>query len=149
LEDAHARLTAAADRGMEVGPAGEWLLDNYHVVQDHIAEVRESLPRGYYRELPELGGGPLAGYPRVYEIAITLISHSEGRIGLDNVTSFVAAISSNLPSLNHRMACKPSAVFSTPTVAVAMESSERRCCNVFARSTIMSSVGSWVRSNGV
>jgi cyclic beta-1,2-glucan synthetase len=91
LEDAHARLTAAADRGMEVGPAGEWLLDNYHVVQDHIAEVRESLPRGYYRELPELGGGPLAGYPRVYEIAITLISHSEGRIGLDNVTSFVAA----------------------------------------------------------
>jgi cyclic beta-1,2-glucan synthetase len=62
------------------------------VVQDHIAEVRESLPRGYYRELPELGGGPLAGYPRVYELAITLISHSEGRIGLDNVSGFVAAI---------------------------------------------------------
>ncbi len=91
LEDAYARLAAAADGGMDVGPAGEWLLDNYHVVQDHIAEVRESLPRGYYRELPELGGGPLAGYPRVYELAITLISHSEGRIGLDNVSGFVAA----------------------------------------------------------
>ena len=25
--------------------------------------MRESLPRGYYRELPELAGGPLAGYP--------------------------------------------------------------------------------------
>jgi cyclic beta-1,2-glucan synthetase len=76
---------------VDVGPAGEWLLDNYHVVQDHIGEVRESLPRGYYRELPELGGGPLAGYPRVYELAITLISHSEGRIGLDTVSGFVAA----------------------------------------------------------
>ncbi|HWB43228.1 MAG TPA: hypothetical protein VG500_18340, partial [Gemmatimonadales bacterium] len=54
-------------------------------------EVRESLPRGYYRELPVLGGGPLAGYPRIYELAITLISHSEGRIGLDNVNGFVGA----------------------------------------------------------
>ena len=40
--------------------------------------MRESLPRGYYRELPELARGPLAGYPRVYELAITLISHTEG-----------------------------------------------------------------------
>ena len=70
---------------VDVGPAGEWLLDNFHVVQEHIREVRESLPRGYYRELPELAGGPLAGYPRVYELAITLISHTEGRIELENV----------------------------------------------------------------
>ena len=74
-----------------MGPAGEWLLDNYHVLQEHIGEVRESLPTGYYRELPELAAGPLNGYPRVYELAITLISHTEGRVGLDNVSGFVAA----------------------------------------------------------
>ncbi|HEU4682410.1 MAG TPA: hypothetical protein VFS51_11720, partial [Gemmatimonadales bacterium] len=91
LEEAHRRLTAVSDQAADVGPAGEWLLDNYHVVQEHIGEVRESLPGGYYRELPELSNGPLAGYPRVYELAITLISHSEGRVDLDNVTNFVAA----------------------------------------------------------
>ena len=32
---------------------------------------------------PSSRSGPLAGYPRVYEIAITLISHTEGRIDLD------------------------------------------------------------------
>ncbi|HET6836388.1 MAG TPA: hypothetical protein VFH24_00025, partial [Gemmatimonadales bacterium] len=61
------------------------------MIQEHIGEVRESLPTGYYRELPELSAGPLAGYPRVYELAITLISHTEGRIGLDNVSGFVSA----------------------------------------------------------
>ena len=91
LEAAHARLAGATDGGIDVGPAGEWLLDNYHVIQDHMGEVRESLPRGYYRELPVLGAGPLAGYPRVYELAITLISHSEGRIDLHNVSGFVGA----------------------------------------------------------
>ena len=54
-------------------------------------EVRESLPSSYYRERPVLASGPLAGYPRWYQSAITLISHTEGRIALDNVSGFVAA----------------------------------------------------------
>ena len=66
LDQVHARLVATADHGADMSPAGEWLLDNFHVVQEHIREVRESLPHGYYRELPELAGGRLAGYPRVY-----------------------------------------------------------------------------------
>src|SRR5690606_4318798 len=91
LAEARERLLGAVDKDAEVGPAGEWLLDNYHVVQEHIGEVRESLPRGYYRELPELTSGPLAGYPRVYELVITLISHTEGRIDLANTSGFVGA----------------------------------------------------------
>ena len=91
VADAHDRLAAAAERDHNVGPAGEWLLDNIHVVQEHILEVRESLPSGYYRELPELAAGALVGYPRVYEIAITLISHTEARVELDDLTLFVAA----------------------------------------------------------
>ena len=87
LEDARRRL--AADPEMDVGPAGDWLLDNFHLVDDHILEVRASLPRGYYRQLPELTNGPLEGYPRVYEIAITLIAHTEGRIDLRNVDLFL------------------------------------------------------------
>ncbi|HET8624273.1 MAG TPA: hypothetical protein VFM14_11965, partial [Gemmatimonadales bacterium] len=99
LDDAHARLAAAAEGEVDVGPAGEWLLDNYHVVQEHIREVRESLPRGYYRELPELTAGPLAGYPRIYELAITLISHSEGRVESGNLDLFVGAFQKVAPLL--------------------------------------------------
>ena len=91
LEDVHQRLAGGVEREINIGPAGEWFLDNYHVVLEHIREVRESLPRSYYRELPELMSGPLAGYPRVYQLAITLISHTEGRLDLDNVGRFVAA----------------------------------------------------------
>ena len=67
------------------------------MVQEHILEVRESLPRGYYRELPELSNGTLAGYPRVYEIAIALISHTEARVELDDLTLFVAAFQEVVP----------------------------------------------------
>jgi cyclic beta-1,2-glucan synthetase len=91
LETARTRLAAAADAEEDIGPAGEWLLDNAHVVEEHVREVRESLPRDYYGELPELATGHLAGYPRVYEIATTLISHTEARIDLANVELVICA----------------------------------------------------------
>ena len=91
LEEAHARLAAVAADEVDVGPAGDWLLDNFHVVREHILEVRESLPRGYYRELPELASGPLAGYPRVYELTITLVSHTEARVDEENIDLLLTA----------------------------------------------------------
>ncbi|HEX2717215.1 MAG TPA: glucoamylase family protein, partial [Gemmatimonadaceae bacterium] len=94
---AHDRLTRASEQEIDVGPAGEWLLDNHHVVQEHVREVRESLPPGYYRELPELASGTLAGYPRVYEIATTLIAHTEGRIDLENTHLFIGAFQEASP----------------------------------------------------
>jgi len=96
LEDAHARIAAqSAER--DIGPAGEWLLDNFYVVRDHIADVRQNLPRGYYGELPDLSDGPLAGYPRVYDLAIGLISHSEGRLDAENIGAFTAAFQEVAP----------------------------------------------------
>jgi cyclic beta-1,2-glucan synthetase len=89
LDAAYTRIAHDSGPGKELDPSGEWLLDNYHVIQEHVAEVREALPREYYRELPELLSGTLSGYPRIYEIAIALIAHSEGRIDLDNVDLFV------------------------------------------------------------
>ena len=97
LDVAHRRLAEAGERGSDVGPAGAWFLDNYFVVEEHIREVRASLPSGYYRELPELDAGTLAGYPRVYELAITLISHTEGRIDLDNVNVVVRSFQEVVP----------------------------------------------------
>ena len=97
LDRVYHQLNNGAERGLDISPAGDWLLDNYHVVQEHIGEVRESLPGSYYRELPELGAGPLAGYPRVYELATTLISHTEARVDLENLGLVVEAFQSVTP----------------------------------------------------
>ena len=89
LSEAHDRLTDAAERGVDISPAGEWLLDNSYIVQEHIREIRTNLPGGYYQELPKLATGTLAQYPRVYDVAIELIAHTEGHLSLENITLFV------------------------------------------------------------
>jgi cyclic beta-1,2-glucan synthetase len=97
LDDGYTRLASPTLGGDYRDPSADWLLDNYHVLQDHMQEVRDALPRTFYRELPELASGPLRGYPRIYEIAIVLISHSEGRIVLDTVDHFVEAFQEVTP----------------------------------------------------
>ncbi|MGI9043993.1 MAG: GH36-type glycosyl hydrolase domain-containing protein [Gemmatimonadaceae bacterium] len=90
LAEIYARLAEAAERRSDViSPAGEWLLDNHYIVQEHIREIRTNLPGGYYQELPKLANGTLAHYPRVYELAIELIAHTEGHITIENITLFV------------------------------------------------------------
>jgi cyclic beta-1,2-glucan synthetase len=90
LSDIRNRLNTAAERGLDISPAGEWLLDNAYVIQEHIREIRTSLPSGYYQELPKLATGTLADYPRIYDVAIQLIAHTEGHLTLENVTLFTS-----------------------------------------------------------
>src|SRR5437763_2252776 len=81
LRRIHASLAHISSEGIAVSPAGDWLLDNYHVVSAQIAEIRTTLPANYYDELPKLAeSSTLAGYPRIYEIAIELIAHTDGRL---------------------------------------------------------------------
>jgi cyclic beta-1,2-glucan synthetase len=41
--------------------------------------------------LPRLSNGPSAGYPRVYDLALELISHVDGRIDAESLRSFITA----------------------------------------------------------
>ncbi|MEN6440013.1 MAG: glucoamylase family protein [Syntrophobacter sp.] len=87
----HGLLTDAVKAERRITPAGEWLLDNFYVIEEQIRTARRHLPKGYSRELPRLLGGPSAGLPRVYDIALEAISHGDGRVDPESLVSFVAA----------------------------------------------------------
>ncbi len=88
------RLTAAVSVNHRITPAGEWLLDNFHLIDEQIGTAKRHLPRGYSRELPRLALGPSAGLPRVYDIALEAISHGDGRVDADSLSRFVSAYQS-------------------------------------------------------
>ncbi|MGY0618258.1 GH36-type glycosyl hydrolase domain-containing protein [Lysobacter sp. A378] len=90
-------LTEAAQASRRLTPAGDWLLDNIYLIQEQIALARRHLPRGYSRELPRLGSGASAGLPRVYDIALNAVSHSDGLIDAESLSRFVAAYQSVTP----------------------------------------------------
>jgi cellobiose phosphorylase len=84
-------LTEAVKASRRITPAGEWLLDNFYLIEEQIRTARKHLPKGYSRELPRLMSGPSASLPRVYDIALELISHGDGRLDPEILSRFVAA----------------------------------------------------------
>ena len=89
LREAYLTLAEDVHQGAFVTPAAEWLLDNYHLVASEIRDVRQNLPRDYYRELPKLATRQLAGDARVYAMAVELIRHSDSRLDRQQLLRFM------------------------------------------------------------
>ena len=90
-------LAAGAGANRRAAPAGEWLLDNFYLIEEQVRTARRHLPRGYSRELPRLGSGASRGLPRVYDIALETVAHGDGHVDPASLASFVDAYQSVTP----------------------------------------------------
>ncbi len=79
----------SVEGGEALSHAAEWLLDNFYLAQQSLRQIKEDMPRGYYRKLPKLVAGEFAGYPRSYQIAQSLITSNAGRLELDTLKQYV------------------------------------------------------------
>ena len=84
-------LIEAVQANRRITPAGEWLLDNFYLIVEQIRTAKRHLPKGYSRELPRSLNGPSAGLPWVYDLALETISHGDGRVDPEGLSSFIAA----------------------------------------------------------
>ncbi len=87
----HRAIAEASRQTRTVSPAAEWLLNNFHIVEEQVREIQEDLPPGFYRELPKLASGSHEGFPRVYGLAWSFVAHTDSRIDLDTLRRFVRA----------------------------------------------------------
>ena len=105
LGEAYRTLADDVHQGAFVTPAAEWLLDNFHLVASEIRDIRQNLPRNYYRELPKLASMDMAGQARVYAMAVELIP------SYDTATGNSSGASSNSYQTGARgarvCACRP------------------------------------------
>ena len=93
----HRLMTEAVAANRQITPAGEWLLDNFYLIEEQIRTAKRHLPKSYSRELPRLLEGLSSGLPRVYDIALEIISHGDGRVDPESLTGFVAAYQTVTP----------------------------------------------------
>src|SRR5437588_1970871 len=91
LIEAYQALAESLRSEHVISPAAEWLVDNFHIVEEQVREIREDLPRGYYRELPKLAKGAFKDYPRIYAFSIELIAHTDSHIDTETLRRFIGA----------------------------------------------------------
>ncbi|HSJ86377.1 MAG TPA: hypothetical protein VK909_04140, partial [Anaerolineales bacterium] len=67
-----------------VSSTSEWLLDNFHVIEQAIHVVQDDLPADYYSRLPKTSDG----LPRIYTIALA-INEDGSRLDVEQIQSFI------------------------------------------------------------
>ena len=91
LLDAYRVCAKAVQDGQPIAPAAEWLLDNFHLVEQQLRQIADDLPPGYYRQLPKLIEGPFAGYPRVFGLAWAYVAHTDSLLSGQVLRRYVTA----------------------------------------------------------
>ncbi len=89
LKDAYLRFRSASPQDLAFTYAGEWMLDNFYIIEQTIRQIREDLPPGYYRQLPVLESTALTGYPQIFAVAWELIQYTRSQLDADQVEAFV------------------------------------------------------------
>lgn len=97
LRQCYRLLSDDSRRGVLSAPATEWLLDNFPLVESQIREVRHSLPRRYYRELPKLATRERAGTARIYAMAVEMLRYSDARLDAQRLDRFIHAFQTVAP----------------------------------------------------
>lgn len=91
LLESYEAIAKAVQEKRAITPAAEWLIDNFHVIEEQITDINDHLPDRFYKELPKLADGYLVGYPRVYGIAWALAAHTDSRFDPELLMRFVRA----------------------------------------------------------
>ena len=89
LVEAYDALAESIRKEHVISPAAEWLVDNFHIVEEQVREIREDLPQSYYSELPKLADGPFNGYPRIYALSVALIAHTDSYLDSETLRRFI------------------------------------------------------------
>jgi cyclic beta-1,2-glucan synthetase len=96
LERVYKSLSDAAQKGEPLTAGAEWLLDNYHVVERHAVAIKKYLPPGYYKTLPRFKSGELRGFPRIYQLALEFIIHTDAVVEPQFATHFISSYQKEL-----------------------------------------------------
>ncbi|MFH5832727.1 GH36-type glycosyl hydrolase domain-containing protein [Halalkalibaculum sp. DA384] len=91
LTKTYRALARAARKNRDLSVAGEWLIDNFYIIQEQIVQLKEDLPVSYYKKLPRLQSGEYAGFARIYEPVFKLAVLSDNTIDQENAKTVVQA----------------------------------------------------------
>ncbi len=97
LNEVRKILMEAIRNDITISPAGEWLIDNFYLIEEHIRTITKHLPKRYKKGLPQLLDNKSLGLIRVHSIALEFISHSDGQLDLEQLSSFIKSYQSVSP----------------------------------------------------
>ena len=76
---------------ISIHPAGEWLLDNYYIIEEAYKNIKKEMTIKKYTSFPGITNGNYKGFARSYAIAAQIVGATDGKIDDTNLRDFLTA----------------------------------------------------------
>lgn len=76
---------------ISIHPAGEWLVDNYYIIEEIYKTIKKELNLKKYTNFVGIQNGIYQGFARIYVLASEIVGYTEGKIEARNLKSLLEA----------------------------------------------------------
>ena len=83
ISKAYKILSESVEKNVPISLAGEWLLDNYYIIEEQIGYILNSLDFQLYKKLPAING-----VSRISIICEAFVEYNDGYISKEKIESF-------------------------------------------------------------
>ncbi len=77
LLDKHIKL------GIKIHSAGEWLLDNFYIIEETVKSIEKEMPLKKYKSMMGISNGHFQGFARSYVLAEEIVAYTDCKIDAD------------------------------------------------------------------
>ncbi len=74
-----------------IHPAGEWILDNFYIIEENVKSISKELTKKKYIKFLGLGSGIYQGFARDYVLAAEIVAYTDAKIEAENLKYMLEA----------------------------------------------------------
>ena len=77
--------------GITIHPAGEWILDNFYIIEEAVSQIQKEMSLKKYTNFVGIQNGKYAGFARIYVLAIEIVAYTDNKINRENLKKYLKA----------------------------------------------------------
>lgn len=89
IKEVYNLLNEHVKLGITIHPAGEWILDNFYIIEETVKQIQEDLTVSKYVNFLGIANGPYQGFARIYVLAFEIIAYTEGKIEKEDLERYI------------------------------------------------------------
>ena len=78
-------------QGINIHPAGEWLLDNYYIIEEAVKTIQKELTLKKYTNFIGMATGAYKGFARIYVLATEIVAYTDSKLDSKNLENLLRA----------------------------------------------------------
>ncbi|MCI8655682.1 MAG: hypothetical protein HFJ48_07490 [Clostridia bacterium] len=91
IKTVYKMLNSNLKQEITIHPAGEWLLDNFYIIEETVKTIRKDITQKKYRNFVGIKSGKYEGYARVYVLASEIIAYTDNKINREELEEYLIA----------------------------------------------------------